>query len=260
MGSTVTRAHTMRLIDRTGDRYGRLTVIERLPAKSKTDTNARWYCRCDCGRSTVAYGQDLERGKVKSCGCLNAERIMQHGYSGRHVYGVWQAMRQRCENPKAQRYADYGARGIRVCDEWRRFENFLADMGDRPQGYSLDRIDNDGPYSKENCRWTISKVQNNNKRDSRVIEFRGEKRTLAEWADHLGLEWSSLRGRIDRYGWDLERALTTPPTVTKLYEFNGKTLSLRDWAVESGIPLETLRSRVSKLKWSIDRALTEPPS
>lgn len=248
----------MRLIDRTGEKYGRLTAVERLPAKSKKDTNARWFCRCDCGRATVAYGQDLARGKMKSCGCLNAERIMQHGMSQTHVYSVWRMMLQRCENPKSPAYPNYGGRGIRVCDEWRDFERFFLDMGNRPAGYSIDRIDVDGPYCKENCRWATTAQQANNKRRNRVIEFRGRRQTLAEWADELGLDWHTIRSRLDNYGWSVERALSERPRRTALHEFRGEKKTLQAWATEFGLPLDTLRSRLSKLGWPLSRALTEP--
>lgn len=247
----------MRFIDRAGHRYERLVALERLPAKSKTDTNARWFCRCDCGRSTVAYGQDLDRCKVKSCGCLNAERIMQHGMSDTPVYAVWQAMLQRCENPKAQGYENYGGRGISVCEKWHTFEGFFKEMRNPAPGYSLDRIDNDGNYCKENCRWALTKQQANNKRKNRRIEFNGETKTLAEWADHVGIGWFTLRSRLDVYGWSVEKTLTTPSTLAVLYEFRGRKQTLRKWSDESGINLETLSARVRKLGWPIDRALTE---
>jgi lambda repressor-like predicted transcriptional regulator len=246
----------MRLIDRLGRRYGRLVVIERLPAKSKTDTNARWFCRCDCGRGTIAYGQDLEKGKHKSCGCLNAERIMQHGMSHTHVYHVWQAMLQRCENPNSQVYANYGGRGISVCSEWHRFENFYRDMGDRPAGYSLDREDNNGNYERDNCRWTTTDVQANNKRRNRVIEINGHKKTLAQWAEYAGLSWATLRQRLDRMGWDIERALTDAIKEPVTYSFDGKTMTLLAWSEEIGVHIDTLRSRLGKLGWSLEKTLT----
>jgi hypothetical protein len=246
----------MRLIDRTGDRYERLTVVERLAAKSKTDTNARWLCRCDCGMAVVAYGQDLGRGKVKSCGCLNAERIMQHGMSQLPVYHVWRQMRQRCENPTAQRYADYGGRGIKVCERWGKFENFIADMGHPAPGMSLDRIDANGGYCKENCRWADDVRQANNKRNNRVLDFNGEKRTIAEWAEKLGVEWSIIRNRLDNYGWSVERALTTPISGAAVYEFEGRSQTLQAWADEKGIHIDTLRSRLNKLNWPLEKALS----
>lgn len=255
---TETIGDFVRIISREGDRYGRLVVLERAPNKSKKDTNARWLCRCDCGMATIAYGQDLERDRTKSCGCLNAENRYQHGMSHKHVYAVWQAMLQRCENPKSQSWGNYGCRGIFVCDEWHDFVKFYADMGDRPKGYSLDRTNNDGPYSKENCQWVLMDQQANNKRNNRVIEFSGETKTLAEWAKQYGLEWSVLRSRIDYWKWPMEKALTEPMKETRSYEFDGKKLTLRQWSVASGIGYETLSARVRKLKWTIDRALTEP--
>jgi len=250
----------MRVIERAGQRYGRLIAIERLPAKSKKDTNARWFCRCDCGQGVVAYGQDLARGKVKSCGCLNADRILRHGMSRTHVYQVWKGMLQRCENPKSPGFANYGGRGIRVSDEWHDFERFIADMGPRPKGYSIDRIDVNGPYSKDNCRWATTKQQANNTRRNRVVEFRGERLTLGEWADRYGIDWSTLRGRLDRLKWDdLEAALTSPPRMPRLFEFRGQRKPLAQWANEFGLPLDTLRARLKKLGWPLERALTERP-
>jgi hypothetical protein len=102
----------MRLIDRRGDRYDRLVVIGRAPNANKTDTNARWRCRCDCGRTIIAYGQDLQRHKVKSCGCFNASRIAKHGMSKAKIYRVWLAMKARCNNPNDAAYRNYGGRGI----------------------------------------------------------------------------------------------------------------------------------------------------
>ena len=139
----------MRLIDRSGERYERLTVVSRAPNASERDTNARWLCRCDCGKAVIAYGQDLARGKVKSCGCLNAERIERHGMSRTRVYNVWKQIFQRCGNPNSGSYKNYGARGIKVCEEWRDFAAFYADMGDCPERGSLDRIDNSKGYERK---------------------------------------------------------------------------------------------------------------
>lgn len=200
----------MKLIDRVGTRYDRLTVLERAPNRSETDTNARWLCICDCGRSVVAYGQDLQRGKVRSCGCWNAERIRKHGYARKRVYNVWRQMFQRCENPRNASYVNYGARGIAVCDEWRSFDRFLADMGDRPAGYSIERRDNDLGYSKENCYWATATTQTNNRRCNRVYEYRGRKQTIAQWASEFGIKWHTLRQRLRTPGWSVEQALTTP--------------------------------------------------
>jgi hypothetical protein len=199
----------------------------------------------------------LARGKVKSCGCLNAERIVQHGMAHTHVYRVWQAMRQRCENPNSPDFANYGGRGIRVCEEWKSFERFFADMGNRRKGYSLDRIDVNGPYRKENCRWATTWQQANNTRRNRVIELNGERRTLAQWAEWTGLGWDTIRTRLN-YGWDTEKALTTPVGGAELYEYRRRKQTLAQWAAEYGMSHETLRARINKLGWTLSKALTEP--
>jgi len=199
----------MRLIDRMGQRYERLVVTARAPNASDTDTNARWFCRCDCGRAVTAYGQDLAKGKVKSCGCLNAERIFKHGKARSRVYGVWKDMRQRCENPKCHAYKNYGARGIKVDPSWADFDVFLADMGEPPEGYTIDRKDNNGPYSKSNCRWATMKDQQNNTRHNRMLTAFGKTMNVTQWAAEVGIPYDRLHSRL-RYGWEPERALTAP--------------------------------------------------
>lgn len=197
----------MRLIDRIGERYDRLIVIGRAPNKSATDTNARWICRCDCGRQTVVYGQDLQRGKVRSCGCWNAEKRVKHGMSRTITYRTWKAMLQRCENPDNESYCNYGGRGIYVSEEWHSFEAFYADMGDKPPKMSLERIDNNGPYSKGNCKWATMKQQLNNRRINRSITAFGRTQTISQWAEETGLKWHTIRDRIDRHKWPVEKAL-----------------------------------------------------
>lgn len=206
----------MKRIDRTGEKYGRLTVIEHVPnAPGAKDTNARWLCMCECGKAKIVYGQDLKKGKVVSCGCWNEEKRTKHGMARTRIYKVWMGIRVRCTNPKERSYPNYGGRGIQICERWLTFENFLADMGDRPAGYEIDRIDNNGNYEPSNCRWVSRKVNLNNKRDNRVIEFNGESKTMAQWAEQCGIRWDTLRSRIDRYGWSIERALTTPTLISK---------------------------------------------
>ncbi len=200
----------MRLIDRRDERYERLLVIDRAPNASAKDTNARWFCKCDCGKPVIAYGQDLASGRIKSCGCLSADRARKHGASKTQLYRVWVAMRSRCRTPSDCAYKNYGGRGITVDPRWEEFSVFLADMGPRPKGATLERKDNDGPYSKDNCRWATHREQHNNKRTNRMLTAFGRTQTVAQWAAETGLPWTTIRSRLDRFGWPLESALTEP--------------------------------------------------
>ena len=180
----------MKFRDLTGQRFDRLVAIRRvenLPGYGQ----ARWLFHCDCGREVVAFGYNICHGRQKSCGCYftdNPARLT-HGQTGSRAYHTWCGMRARCEQPTAQAYKDYGGRGIKVCDQWQSFEQFFADMGDPPDGYSLEREDNDGPYSPENCRWASRADQVRNRRITLRYTHLGETRSLADWADHFGLPY-----------------------------------------------------------------------
>ena len=153
-----------------GLKVGRLSVIDRAGSSSKG--RALWRCRCECGSEKVVLGTNLVGGRSTSCGCLTKERTREvssennrkHGLHGTPTYRSWRAMKSRCSNPNRHDRHIYLARGIKVCDRWLRFENFLADMGERPDGTSLDRIDNDGHYEPGNCRWATPKEQRANQR------------------------------------------------------------------------------------------------
>ena len=156
----------------------------------------------------------LLRGRLLSCGCLRE----RHGHNRRgkrtQTYGVWVNMRTRCYGPASRDYKDYGARGITVCDRWRdSFENFLADMGECPEGKSIDRRDNDGPYDPNNCYWASAVEQANNKRRTVFVEFRGERIAVALLAARFGIPSPALYERIVRYGWSTEEAVAAPVTA-----------------------------------------------
>lgn len=198
-----------------GQKFGRLTVLRY--AGITPDHHARWECVCDCpakGIKIVTTGK-LRRGHVRSCGCLEREsrglHWKTHGMSRTPEHWCWFSMKQRCLNPKADNYADYGGRGIKVCDRWiASFEAFYEDMGKKPSPkHSIDRKDVNGPYDKENCRWATKKEQSRNRRNTRPIPFGDESLTIAEWAERIGCDGQVISKRLQS-GWSVERALTTP--------------------------------------------------
>jgi hypothetical protein len=156
---------------------------------------------------------NLRNGMTKSCGCLRRENPSHVTHGKRHTptYEIWKSMKARCSNPRNKSYASYGGRGITFDPAWNSFETFLADMGEKPSGLSLDRKDNDGPYSKANCRWTTGKVQCRNKRSNSGFKLDGVWKTWAGWADQGVVSQQLLRSRFVKYGWDFLTALETPP-------------------------------------------------
>lgn len=207
----------IRTHDLTGQRFGRLLVLS--PAPKQGNATA-WNCVCDCGTECVKIGQLMKKGTAKSCGCYRRERIRKanvvHGMAHTSEHEIWMGMNRRCGSPNCDSYPRYGGRGITVCERWREsFENFISDMGARPScEHSLERKDNNGPYSPENCIWATAKTQSRNKRTSKIVEFCGVSRCLAEWAEVTGLPMYVLSKRL-KAGWSVERALTEPLNVDK---------------------------------------------
>lgn len=198
----------------TGQRFGRMVVVK---CVGKIESgNYLWECRCDCGNVTKVRGGSLTSGNTKSCGCLGrdhrADSVRKHGMANPKTpeYQSWINMRQRVSNPNHARYDAYGGRGIKVCERWNSFSAFLADMGPRPTPrHSIDRIDNDGDYCPNNCRWATAFTQNNNRRGLRLITVNGNTKTAREWEDYYGWKHSTISGRI-RLGWTQELAASTP--------------------------------------------------
>ncbi len=196
-------------------RFGKLTVISFSHIfKKEGRTNSKmWNCLCDCGNTTIQSTSELNYGRVKSCGCLKKDgsRSVTHGQtrggSFTPEYRAWQNMRTRCYNPKATRFEDHGGRGIGVCDKWRKFSNFYADMGDKPSIlHSLERIDNNGNYEPSNCRWATAREQASNRRNSVRITYNGITMIMADWVRHLWLKDSNtLKSYIKRNG--VEKAM-----------------------------------------------------
>lgn len=167
---------------------------------------SHWICRCDCGNQVVMRRGNLMRNRATtSCGCSR----FSHRMCGTPTYRTWSNMIERCSNPANKRYADYHGRGITICESWMTFSNFLADMGEKPDGTSLDRIDNDAGYFKANCRWATAIEQMNNTRRNTFVEYMGKRQTVSQWAAQLGIPECTLRSRINR-GWSTEDAFQKP--------------------------------------------------
>ena len=206
--------------DITGRVYGRLTVIDRV--ENDKHNQARWKCLCECGNYTVAVTSELNRGNVRSCGCLNREISKmvnsKHGFKYTRLYKVWGGIKKRCYNQNCKSYKNYGGKGITMCDEWKNdFKSFhdwaFANGYDENAEYmkcTIDRIDTNGNYEPSNCRWVDVKSQERNRKNNIFITYKNETHCIGEWAEILGINYIALHQRIRKYGWSIERAFTEP--------------------------------------------------
>lgn len=209
-------ASNNRCIVNKGDVFGRWTVLGEAENRGVGQRARRYVlCRCACGNvKEVRFGH-LRDGLSQSCGCLSKRGFVHGATKGgkrTNTYTTWHSMKARCLNPNNASYINYGGRGITISYRWRKFENFLADMGERPAGKSLERIDNNKGYSPENCRWATSEEQNRNTRQNRILTFKGESCCLKEWSEKIGIKYTTLRTRLDALNWSVEKALTTSVT------------------------------------------------
>jgi hypothetical protein len=196
-----------RMIDITGQRFGRLLVVRRVEADGIVSP---WLCTCDCGNSHVAESANIRAGRTRSCGCLQLESIRTHNDSDSAEYIIWTQMIQRCTNPHDSAYKNYGGRGIGIANIWRGpggYERFLAHVGRRPtKRHTIDREDNDRGYEPGNVRWATRAVQLRNTRRTRMITFKGKTMCVTDWATRLGIPGQTLSWRV--LNWPLERAMT----------------------------------------------------
>lgn len=196
-------------LDLTRERFGRWAVV----SLSKTNTHKTyWNCKCDCGTEKEVRADHLVNGCSLSCGCLSKEKATTHGKSKTRIYKIWLQMRRRCYDSNQKNYELYGGRGITVCDEWEHdfmtFYNWAMINGYK-EDLTLDRIDVNGNYCPENCRWATKKVQANNRRNNHLITHNGETHTVAEWSEIANIPYVTLEHRINA-GWNTHDALTTP--------------------------------------------------
>lgn len=203
-----------KFIDLTGREFGKLKVINRTDdyVSPKGYSAVNWLCICQCGKSTIVRGCNLKSGATTSCGCERVDNPSRRRHGGKHtrLYKIWKSMRTRCNNPNDANYVNYGARGVSICDDWNNYENF---RDSNANGYrddlTIDRVDYNGNYCPENCRWADAMTQANNSRHNHIIEYNGETHTIAEWSRITGISYHKLKDRINKCGWDAHRALTT---------------------------------------------------
>jgi hypothetical protein len=199
------------LVNLVGKRFGRLLAIKR--DGSNKHGRALWICKCDCGQQVYVPSNKLQSNHTNSCGCLQKEIASKvhtkHRLIRTRAYKIWAGIIQRCTNLNNPSYYNYGGRGITVDETWKAdFINFLNDMGHAPDNSSIERIDNNGPYTKDNCRWATDFDQRRNKRTSRILTLDGKTQCAADWATELDIAPSTLHYRLKH--WPLEKALTTP--------------------------------------------------
>ena len=187
--------------DLTGLRFERLIALECIKKREGKRLRTYWRCKCDCGNEIVTMAQGLACGGTKSCGCYNRDAHFKHGHTANRqstlTFNSWGAMLERCYRPKASGFNRYGGRGIIVCDAWKNsFQNFLADMGERPPGKTLDRINSNGNYEPLNCRWATIAEQNSNKSNVVFVTHNGETKTSSEWARVFHVSQSTIIRRF----------------------------------------------------------------
>ena len=212
-----------------GNRYGRLVVIGYADdvIRPNGKPRKRCICKCDCGNEKIVYSESLTGGRTISCGCYQKEQAVKantkHGYTNTRLYNVWCSMKRRCFSETDVNYRLYGGRGITMCDEWKdNFETFHDwaiengyDENAKRGEYTIDRIDVNGNYEPENCRFVNQKAQMNNVRYNHILTYNNETHTIAEWADILHVPAQRITNRIDKFGYSVEDALFKPPRRTK---------------------------------------------
>lgn len=258
----------MKFVDLTGQRFGRLTVIKRVENKK---SQAVWLCQCDCGNTTQVISAKLNNGHTKSCGCYAKDsakyRRTTHGCRKTRLYGIWCAMKHRSSGTISDQRTKkwYTDRNIKRCKEWDNFESFRdwALNNGYADNLSIDRIDVNGDYCLENCRWVNNKTQGRNRTNNHLITYKGETHCIEDWVDITGIPQTIIYSRARR-GWKVEDIFETKIgerkksyEYWKKHEYNGESHSLKKWSEIKGINYLTLKDRL-KNGWGIGKALETP--
>ena len=262
--------------DYLGKKLWNVTIIGLDPDYiGKTYNANKWLFQCDCGTIFSAAPSRVLSGHKKSCGCRNAKQRITHGCGNSEYYHGWWSMMQRCYNPNHHNFKRYGARGISVCEEWKDPSNFIAwaiqSNGEHRNGFTLDRIDNDGNYCPENCRWASPSTQSNNRKNTVKVFYNGEMVPIALVAKEHGLDANLVRARVFNLGWSIEEALSTPirgashknPSESKEKRpqkcicINGEYKTVTEWCKEFGTSRDLAFQRRSR-GWDIESAIKTP--
>lgn len=266
---------------KVGEVYGRLTVeaVGQIPGTYRYMA----VCQCSCGSKQKAIRfSSLKSGVVVACGCVQKERTTTHGLSKSAHYSRWRHIMDRCYNPKCKSYPDYGGRGISVCPEWQDLTVFVSAL---PDGYSegmeIDRIDNDGDYEPGNVRWIDRSGNADNRRSGKIICHGGVSQSLRRWSEQVGIHEATLWDRLETWGWDINRALTTPPMTAKermskahetrwaghvkkakpaprelkTYLYDGRDMTIKQLSDLSGVSVKLLRKRICERDWPVEKAI-----
>lgn len=205
--------------DMIGKRFGMLTVLEEIEQKNSRGLTC-YVCLCDCGNTVNVCGRDMTRKHTFSCGCLHKnmmqKRFLKHGGHGTRLYSIWKGMNTRCNSKNTDYYKHYGGKGVKICDEWKDFSVFRdwALTNGYADNLTLDRIDFNGDYCPDNCRWLTMKEQSNNRSTNHRITYKGMTKTISQWADYFGLSYGAMSARVYN-GWSMERIEYTPPRKGK---------------------------------------------
>lgn len=237
-------------------KFERLKPIKRIEGTGRT----KWLCECDCGNKTIVLQKHLCNGNTKSCGCLAREgnNNRTHGESKTRLYELWLGIKRRCYDKNNTSYKWYGAKGVKMCEEWlndyTKFRDWAYSTGydeTLPRGrQTIERKDTNGDYCPENCEWKTIQQQQRNKSSNRPYEYNGEIHLLPEWAEILHLDYNLLRSRVGDYGWTLEQAITEPinskvKIERRRIEYKGENLTIKEWSKKLGISESTIRGRLN---------------